>query len=60
MVQTRMVVMMVADQRRQQRQQQGPSRAAPRRRRAPETSVKNIEGRIHNKTFKIKKLICCT
>ena len=48
---------MVADQMRQQRQQPGPPRAAPCRRRAPETGVKNIEGRIHNKTFKIKKLI---
>ena len=38
-------------------QQPGPLRAAPCRRRAPGTSVKNIEGRVHNKTFKIKKLI---
>ena len=32
-------------------------RAAPHRTRAPGTSVKNIEGRVHNKAFKIKKLI---
>ena len=37
-------------------QQPGLSRAAPPRRRAPRTSVKNIEGRVRNKTFKIKKL----
>ena len=36
--------------------QPGPSRAAPCRRRAPGTSVKNIEGRDCNKTFKIKNL----
>ena len=38
-------------------QQPGPSRAAPCRRRAPGTGVKNIEGRVPNRTFKIKKLI---
>ena len=50
---------MVADQRRQQQQQVRPSRPdlpVARRRRA-RTGVKNIEGRVHNKTFKIKKLI---
>ena len=38
-------------------QQPGPLRAAPHRRRAPGTGVKNIECRVRNKTFKIKKLI---
>ena len=38
-------------------QQPGPSRAAWCRRRAPGTGVKNIEGRVCNKTFKVKKLI---
>ena len=38
-------------------QQSGLLRAAPCRRRAPGTSVKNIEVRVPNKTFKIKKLI---
>ena len=60
MARTKMVVRMVADQRRQQIQQLGPSRAAPRRRRAPWTGVKNIEGSVRNKTFKIKKLIAVT
>ena len=57
MARTKMVVRMVASQRRQQMQQPGPSRAAPCRRRAPGTGVKNIEGRVPNRTFKIKKLI---
>ena len=34
----------------------GPARVAPARRRA-RSGVKNIEGRITNRTFKIKKLI---
>ena len=38
-------------------QQPGLLRAAPCRRTAPGTSIKNIEGRVRNKTFKIKKLI---
>ena len=38
-------------------QQPGLLRAAPCRRRAPGRGIKNIEGRVRNKTFKIKKLI---
>ena len=38
-------------------QQPGPLRAPPHRRRAPGNGVNNIEGRVRNQTFKIKKLI---
>ena len=52
-----MVARIVADQRRWEIQQPGPLRAAPHRRGAPGTSIKNIEGRVRNKTFTMKKLI---
>ena len=38
-------------------QQPRPLRVPPQRRRAPGNGIKNIEGRVHNQTFKIKKLI---
>ena len=71
MVRTRMIPRIVSDQRRKQHLQQlqqqrlaakpGPSgvpRKPPVARRArARASIKNIKGRIHNKTFKIKKLI---
>ena len=58
MARMKLVARIAADERRRMMQQQpGLSRAPPRRRRAPGTGVKNIEGRVRNKTFKIKKLI---
>ena len=71
MARTKMISRIVSDQRRRQHLQQlqqqrlaakpGPSRV-PRnppvaRRARARGVVKNIESRIHNKTFKIKKLI---
>ena len=65
MARTKMTARIVADQRRLAAQsraaqpRQAPARApvgAPAR--APRIGVKNIEGRIRNRTFKIKKTAC--
>ena len=65
MVRTKMIARMVLDKRRMNLQQRlaaqtaakpRPARVAPARRRA-RSGVKNIEGRIRNRTFKIKKVI---
>ena len=61
-----MIVRIVQDQRRQStrvktRARVKPAAAVrpPRQRRLPrqQTAVKNTEGRIHNRTFKIKRLL---
>ena len=65
MARTKIIARMVWDKRRMNLQQRlaaqsagktRPARVAPARRRAI-SGVKNIEGRIRNRTFKIKKLI---
>ena len=64
MAQTKMILRIVSDQRRRQFQQQQaavapPQLPAPLRvcRQRARAGVKNIEGRIHSKRFKIKRLI---
>ena len=65
MARTKMIARMVSDKRRMNLQQRlaaqaagelRPARVVPARRRAI-SGVKNIEGRIKNRTFKLKKLI---
>ena len=66
MARAKMIERMVSDKRRMNLQQRlaaqaaeepRPARVAPTRRRAISEVIKNIEGRIRNRTFKIKKLI---
>ena len=66
MARAKMIERMVSDKRRMNLQQRlaaqaaekpRPARVAPTRRQAISEVIKNIEGRIRNRTFKIKKLI---
>ena len=54
MAQMKMIARIVSDQRRQTKP--GPSNRRRRRQARQRIGVKNIEGRIHSRTFKIKDL----
>ena len=62
MARTKMIARIVADRRRQAAKvgaanKPGPSNQRRRRHRRQRIGVKNIEGRIHGRSFKIKRLL---
>ena len=57
MAQTQMIARIVADQRRQAVNRPGPSNQRRRRQPRQRIRVKNIEGRIRGRSFKIKRFL---